>query len=360
MNFIRIFLATLLFIFSACTNKQEETKPTIESITESVYGSGIIKSKNQYQVFASVSGLLMQSLVSEGSKVKKDDLLFIIQNNTAKLNKENARLAAEFADIKANQDKLSDLKINIELAKEKMINDSLLFQRQMKLWDEKIGSKVEYEQKEIIYKNSLTTYNSLVLKLNDLQKQLDFASKQSIKNLEITNTQLNDFLIKSNIDGIVYSLFKETGEIITPQQPLAIIGDADSFIIELQIDELDIVKIKPQQKVLITMDSYKEEVFEATISKIIPIMNERTRSFLVEAVFINSPKILYPNLSVEANIIIKTKENALTIPRTFLADDSTVILKNNKLQKIKTGLKDYDKVEVLEGINAETTIFKPL
>lgn len=278
MNFIWLLLFSTLFITS-CTSKQEETKPSVESITESVYGSGIIKSNNQYQVFSSVSGILIQSLVSEGSKVNKDDLLFMIQNNTALLNKENARLAAEFADIKANQEKLNELKLNIELAKTKMVNDSLLFIRQKKLWDEKIGSKTEFEQKEIAYKNSLTDYNSAILKLNDLQKQLDFASKQSKKNLEISNTQLNDFLIRSKIDGIVYSIFKENGEIITTQQPLAIIGNADSFVIELQIDELDIVKIKPQQKVLITMDSYKEKVFEASVSKIVPIMNERTRSF---------------------------------------------------------------------------------
>lgn len=73
-----------------------------------------------------------------------------------------------------------------------------------------------------------------------------------------------------------------------------------------------------------------------------------------------APEILYPNLTVEANIIIQTKENALTMPRTFMVNDSTVLLKNNKLQKIKIGLKDYNKIEILEGINAETIILKPM
>lgn len=360
MKIYSIFFAFVLGSLSSCGSKQEKTKPTVESITESVYASGIIKSKNQYQVFASVNGLLMQSLVSEGSIVKKGDLLFIIQNNAAQLNKENARLAAEFADLKANQDKLNDLKINIELAKSKLVNDSLLYFRQKKLWEENIGSKVEYEQREIAYKNSLTAYNSAKLRLNDLQKQLEFSSKQSKKNLEISTTLLNDFLVRSNIDGKVYSVLKETGEIVSPQLPLAIIGDAEKFLLELQIDEYDIVKIKVGQKVLLIMDSYKDKLFEAVVSRIVPIMNERSRSFLVEAEFVVAPETLYPNLTAEANIIIQTKENALTIPRTYLLNDSLVILENKEIKKVKTGLKDYNKVEVVEGINAETVILKPL
>src|SRR5690606_18336743 len=164
--------------------------------------------------------------------------------------------------------------------------------------------------------------------------QLEFSSKQSKKNLEITTTLLNDFLIRSNIDGKVYSVLKENGEIVTPQLPLAIIGDAEKFLLELQIDEYDIVKIKVGQKVVLTMDSYKDKLFEAIISKIIPIMNERTRSFLVEAEFVMAPEALYPNLTAEANIIIQTKENVLTIPRTFLLNDSSVVLENKEIKKV--------------------------
>lgn len=56
---------------------------------------------------------------------------------------------------------------------------------------------------------------------------------------------------------------------VTPQTPLAVIGDATVFILEMQIEEYDIAKIKLGQIVLLTMDSYKEEVFEASVSKII-------------------------------------------------------------------------------------------
>ena len=55
-------LFTLVFI-PACKKTTETLSPVRESITESVYASGILKSKNQYQVFASVKGLLQKVYV---------------------------------------------------------------------------------------------------------------------------------------------------------------------------------------------------------------------------------------------------------------------------------------------------------
>jgi multidrug efflux pump subunit AcrA (membrane-fusion protein) len=107
------------------------------------------------------------------------------------------------------------------------------------------------------------------------------------------------------------------------------------------------------------MDSYKGKVFEAKVTKINPIMNQRNKTFLVEAEFIQKPEKLYPNLTFEANIIIQSKENALLIPRNFLVNDSTVILSNGEKKKIQIGLKDYQYVEVLSGLSKESILMKP-
>jgi HlyD family secretion protein len=106
------------------------------------------------------------------------------------------------------------------------------------------------------------------------------------------------------------------------------------------------------------MDSYKGQVFEAKVDKINPIMNERTKSFTLEARFITKPETLYPNLTTEANIVIRTKENALTIPRAFLIDDTFVLIEKNKKVKVEIGLKDYQKVEILRGVTANDIIYK--
>ena len=358
---MKIAIALLLCsaLFFSCNNKAEKIKPITENITESVYASAIIKTKNQYEAFATVNGIINKIFVTENDLVKKGDPLMQVTDKSSTFNRENASLAAEYADVNANREKLADAKNNITLAKSKCSNDSLLYQRQKNLWNENIGTRMEMEQRELAYKNSRTMLESAKNRYQDLLKQLEFNSKQAKKNLSISQYRESDFVIKSEMDGKVYSLLKEKGEMVSPQMPLAIIGDAAVFLLEMQIDEYDISKIKLGQTVLLTMDSYKGEVFEAKVSKIIPLMNERSKSFTVEAEFVKQPPTLYPNLTAEANIIIQSKENALTIPRSYLINDSMVLIEKDKKKKVVTGLKDYQKVEIINGLTSNDFIFKP-
>jgi HlyD family secretion protein len=357
---LKLFYGVTLLLFFSCTKKREKTKPVIENITSSVYASGTIKTKNQYQVFSTVNGLLKQILVTEGDVVKKGTPLMTVVNETAQLNSENAKLAADYAAVNANLDKLNELKINIAQAKNKMDNDMALQQRQRNLWQQNIGTQNELEQRELSYKNSANAYQAAILRYNELKKQLNFSAQQSQKNLQISTTIAKDFTIKSGTNGKVYTILKEPGEMVTTQSPIAIIGDADDFLLELQVDEYDIASIRPGQKIVIKLDSYREKVFEAAVTKINPIMNEKSKSFTVEANFISKPAILFPNLTAEANIIIETKEKALLIPRSYLTDGDFVIMENNKKRKVVTGLKDYQKAEILSGLNANDIILKPL
>ncbi|NDK55612.1 efflux RND transporter periplasmic adaptor subunit [Pontibacter fetidus] len=351
-----IFFIVLL---TACTGNQETTHPVVEDITEAVYASGVVKSKDQYEVFPKVSGIVQQLLVTEGDVVKKGAPLMKLENDAARLNTENARIAAKYARVSANSEKLNELREAIALARSKKQNDSLLLARQRNLWASKIGTRVELEQRELNYKNSVTNYKSAILRYNDLKKQLSFAARQSEKSLQISETMAEDYTVKSETNGKVYSVLKEKGEMVSPQMPVAIVGDADEFILELQVDEYDIARIKPGQKVLLNLDSYKGQVFEARVYKINPSMNERTRSFTVEASFTTTPPALYPNLTTEANIVIQTKKNALIIPREYLVDGSFVLTEDKEKKKVKTGLKDYQKVEILEGLTKDDVIVKP-
>lgn len=336
------------------------THPTMGEISESVYASGIIKSKDQYQVFSTVSGLIQKILVKEGDLVKKGDALFVVQNETSKLNAENAKLSADFADWNTKGDRLNELAGAIETAKSKMLNDSLLLLRQRGLWTQQIGSKVELEQRELAYTSSRNAYEATLLRYRDLQKQLRFAAAQAQKILSISQNTAQDYTIRSQVTGRVYSILKEVGELVNAQNPVAVIGQADDFVVELQVDENDIVRIQKGQRVLLNLDSYKGQVFESEVSKIDPIMNERSRTFAVEANFTKKPPVLYPNLTTEANIIIRAKVNAMTIPRGYLLDDSLVTLENNSVRKVKTGLKDFVKVEILSGLDTNESILKPI
>jgi multidrug efflux pump subunit AcrA (membrane-fusion protein) len=355
----RCIVTILLGLLLSCTKKAETTHPHIQKITESVYASGVVKSNNQDQVFAAANGLLKEVYVTEGDLVKTGQPLMRLSDVTGRLNIENARIAAEYNSLQANTEKLNQAKLDIELAKAKMDNDASLLERQKTLWTQGIGSKLELEQRELALKNSTTFYNQARVRYSDLQKQLDFASRQSQKNLQIIRSGVSDLTIKSEVNGKVFRVLKEKGEMVTVQTPVAILGDSSGYLLELQVDEYDITRVALGQKIWINMDSYKGKVFEAEVVKIDPIMNEQSKSFTIEAVFINAPPTLYPNLTVEGNIVIAVKEKALLIPRDYLVDDEYVLLPNKEKRKVQTGLKDYQQVEILQGLSAEDEILKP-
>jgi HlyD family secretion protein len=358
MKKLLIYISASLILF-ACGKKPESTLPTIETITESVYASGSVESIDQYQVFASVNGIISSVNVAEGDVVDAKTKLFSIFNESSRINRENAELNAEFSDINSNNSKLNDLKLAIELAKNKMLNDSISFSRQKILYSKEAISSSQLEQSELVYQSSKTNYLSNQLKYIDLKKQLNLTDKQSKNNVKLTQELENDFFITSDIKGRVYSILKKKGEMVNTQTPLAIIGDAKAFKIVMEVDEYDIIKIKKGLKIVVSLDSYKGQTFEAVVSKIDPIMNERSKTFTIEAAFINQPPVLYPNLTLEANIVIKTKQNILTIPRKYLINDQYVVLENGEKKYIKIGLKDYEKVEVISGIAKTDKIIIP-
>lgn len=310
-------------------------------------------------MFANVTGIIGKSYLSEGAFVKQGQVLLQINNPTLELNKNNALLAANYNALQNNADKLQELSFNIEVARRRKDSDSLLYLRQLNLWEQTVGSKVELEERELQAKSSKNAYQVALLKYQELQKQLDFAARQSAMNVAITTSQAGDLLVKSLIGGRVFSVLKKQGEMVTAQTPIAIIGESDDFYLELQVEEYDIAQVNEGQKILLSMDSYRGQVLEAVVSKIYPIMNEKTKTFTIEANFSKKPEKIYPNLTAEANIVITTKEKALLIPRNYLVEDQFVLLENGEKRKVQTGLKDYQKVEILGGISNQDALIKP-
>lgn len=357
MRFYTFFSVILIIV--SCKNENKKISPVVESITESVYASGIVKSQNQYQVFSTVNGLIQEIFFKEGDTITKNAPLMKVQNESSELNTYNARLAANNADMFVNTDKLSEAKVAIGTAMSKMKDDSLLLSRQSNLWSQGIGRRIDFEQKQLAYKNSLANYQVAIIHYRELKRQLEFNSKQSQTNLKISALQTGDYFIKAEASGRVYKILKEKGELVNLANPVAIIGDANNFLIEMKVDEYDIARICRGQRVLYTMDSYKGKVFEAIVEKIEPLMDEQSRSFTVKAAFVTRPPTLYPNLSVEANIVIQLNEKALTILRSYLIGDSMVKLSNGKMRKVVVGLKDYKKVEILNGLTVRDIIMEP-
>jgi HlyD family secretion protein len=357
---ILFLVSTFFFLFSCGKPENETINPEVRSITESVYASGIVKAVDQYEAFTLATGPIQEIFVKEGDTVEIGTPILAVFSEREKLSRESAELARSFADLQANQSRIRDLELSIELAKSKMKNDSLLYVRQQNLWNKGIGSAVELEQRQLAYQSSKSSYDSYLLRYRELKREVEFNSKSASKTLDISKVLESEYVLKSKIKGKVYAILKEKGEMVTAQIPLAILGSTDKFLMELQVDEYDISKVLPGQRVMVSMDSYNGEVFEAKVTQVYPIMDSKSKSFTVEAEFLKNPPRLYPNLTLEANIITDIKEKTLVIPRNYLINDERVITENGDTLLVKVGIKDYQFAEILEGLDEKTTLIKPL
>ncbi|WP_297761320.1 efflux RND transporter periplasmic adaptor subunit [uncultured Muriicola sp.] len=349
-----------VLVMVSCGTKREKIQPRVTAITESVYTSVTIQPDSLYQAYASVSGILDKNLKEEGDTVQKGMAIAQIINTVPKLNTENARLNLELAkkNYLGNDAVLKGLLERIEAAELQLYNDSLNFNRQRNLWEQNIGSQSQYDNKKLAYELSGNNVRTLRTSYDQTRNDLETKYKQAMNSYKNSANTTRDFAIESKINGTVYALYKNPGEIINTMEPVASVGSSKVFVVEMLVDEVDIVKIQLGQKALITLDAYPAVVFETWINKIYPKKDDRSQTFKIEAAFVTPPDKLYPGLSGEGNIIIQQKEDALVIPKEYLIGNNTVETENGEIE-ITIGLQNLQDVEVLSGINSSTYLLKP-
>ena len=349
----------VLLWLTACKDKSSGIQPTVGAITQSVYASGVIKADGQYIVYPNASGVMKKINLTVGETIGKDQPLFELDNDKAALSTESARLAYQLSNENSRyiQDKITELELAVQNAKDKLKLDESLYNRNVRVKDQGGISEVDFERVELAYKSSKLAYETAQNRLNQFRIQAKNEQSRSNVNLRLSEKSQSDFTVKSAFSGLLFDILAKEGTLVSPQTPLAVIGKANAFLLELEVDENDMVQVTTGQKVLVTLDSYKNQVFEAEVHKIYPIMDERSRTFKIEALFTEIPKKLYPNLTAEANIIIQTKKQAVTIPKNYLIDKEYVLVNGDEKRKVKTGLSDYQYVEILEGLKAGETIY---
>ncbi len=350
----------VLSVLVSCSEHRDYIKPERKEMVEAVYSSVLVEPMNVYKVNASITGYVDEVRFNEGDEVKVGDVLFVISNLPIQLNQQNAELNYQLVkdSYEGEANLIAEMKLDLQSAKLKLMNDSVSFFRIQQLYEDKALSKVERDNASLAYEISQNTYASLKKRIYRKEKELRNQMAQSRNSAEASILKTADYIIKSAISGKVFQLFKEKGEYVTLQEPMAVVGDKNNFKLKMLIDEVDISKVKVGQKVLVTLEAYKNVVFEAKIARIAPKLDERTQTFEVEAHFTNHPANLYMGLTGEGNIIINEKKSALVIPREYLQGGNKVET-DKGLQQIKTGLSNWSYIEVLDGIDEHTLIYKP-
>jgi len=189
---------------------------------------------------------------------------------------------------------------------------------------ENVKAKVDGEIEEIFARNNqFVEKGAVLLKLSndDLSKQLKNYQTQ-LKNLQDqlkdAEDNLENYYIKAPFDGVVTNINFKKGDNIKAGEVLATVFDNKNLVFRVDIDELDIAKIKVGQKVNITVDALPETQTNPLTGKVakIPLVGTTQNGVTTYSITISidNPKDLKIGMNANAEIIINQKQDVLMVP----------------------------------------------
>jgi len=359
---ISLALFSLLTV-SACKPKYDEISPKTGPVTEAVFASGSIEPKDAYTLTSLSDGFIVKSYVTENDLVHDGQLLFELDNRQQHTQVQIAQTNLEYARIGAsdNSPALSQIKAQIDAAKAKMENDHTTLSRYERLIATNSVSKQDLDNARLNYQSSLSSYQAL-------QESYKSTADKVRQDLAVTQSQLQNavagnqyFKLVAIGTSKVYQIFKKQGDLVRKGDQVAQLGNPDSIVINLDIDEGSISKVKVGQQALVELNTEKNKTYEAHISKIYPHFNETSQSYKVEARFVKEMPGLISGTQLQANIITNKKENTLLIPHVYVVNGNKVwVRRGEKIDTatITTGIISDEWIEVLGGITANDKIVK--
>lgn len=364
---MRIFQALIYIIFfipfftlNSCKNEENTYTAAKTDITESVYTSVTIEPQSMYKVNALNAGYIDELFVQTGDEVKAGQVLFAIRDIVSDANADNARLQFEMAkrNYSGSMSLLEDMKLELSDAAYKRKNDSINFERVKKLYSNELASKLEFEQAENLFTSSKTRHQLILNKIKRSKVDLQTSLAQAKNNFHSSLSRAGDALVRSEIDGIVYDVLKESGEFVSVQEPVSIIGSKSDFVIKMRIDEVDITKTHIGQTMIVKLEAYQDTVFKAIVTRISPKMDPQTQTFEIDGKFLEMPNKLFSGLTGEGNIIISERKSVIAIPLEYLVEDEFVLTKKGKI-RVQTGARSLSHIEIVDGISEGAVILKP-
>lgn len=358
-----IYLALLTMIIGSCRNGQDAIKPQVKPLMEAVYASGFVVAKDEYEVYSQAEGYLSEKLVTDGEEVKKGDPLFIIEADQQSSRYRLARESFEMAtrNTGSGSPVLDELTASIETSKIKMQFDSLNFVRYANLLRSNATTRSEFDRMKLLYDNSKNEYGLQKSRYEKIKDQLYIELQNAKSQLQIASDESGRYTVRSQVDGKVFKTMKEKGELVRRNEAVAVVGKNNAFYLQLSVDELDVQRVKAGQHVLVKIDAYPNKIFKASVSKIYPMINKQLQSIRVDADLDEPLPGGFSGLALEANIVVRQKENALVIPKTVLLPGDSINIKTDdgvKKIKVEKGIETMDEVEIVEGLDSTGLIVK--
>lgn len=231
---------------------------------------GVVEADKNILITPEISGIVKQIKVTEGQHVSSGQTLIILNTGVFLQN-------------------INEVKTQLELA-----ND--LFKRQQRLWDQKIGSEVQYLEAK-------NKKESLENKLKTLRSQLDKA------------------YIKAPASGIIDEIIPKTGELASPAKPVIRLVDLSMVYIKSDVSEKYIKAVRKGAKVLVQFPSLDEEV-DATITQVGNFINPNNRTFKIKINLKNPGNLYKPNLLAVIKIKDFEKDSVVSVPNAYILADA--------------------------------------
>ena len=277
---------------------------------------GIIKTDQNMILYPEFSGRVSKIYVDEGDVVKKGQALAKIDDgglyNELKLVESQAKLA------------------------------KTIYERQSKLWNDKIGSEIQYLEAKTNYE----------IQNNRLKSITESLAKTTIT---------------APFSGTIDEIFIEEGNLVSPpmmpdQGNAFRIINLNELYVESVIPESFIGKIKKGAEVQVEIPVLNKS-FNSTIKHSVSSINELSRTFKIEVSVPKNDLDLIPNLNVEVNVLDYTNSQAILVPESIVSEDSdnnkflfTVL--NNKANKtiVETGYTQNGMIEITIGLDVNEIV----
>jgi HlyD family secretion protein len=268
-------------------------------LTVIVTATGQLKPTRTVDVGSQVSGIVDQVLVNYNDHVKVGEVIAKI--DTTKL---DAQVEQDKASLQSARAKVDDAKVTVTET-EAEYKRMLATRERSKL---QIVSQHDLDTAKAAYDRAVVAVTTA-----------EAAVTQAKANLKMDETNVDYAVIKAPVDGIVLSRSVEPGQTIAASFQVTtlfeIAEDLRKMILQVNVDEADVGKVKVGQDVLFTVDAYPGRQFPGTITAV--RYNSTTTNnvvtYLAEISVNNDELLLRPGMTATANITVQSIQNALLV-----------------------------------------------
>jgi RND family efflux transporter MFP subunit len=169
--------------------------------------------------------------------------------------------------------------------------------------------------------------------------------------------RLADYRLTAPFAGRVLRRDAEPGDLATVGAPLFVVADPAALRIRADVDERDVGRLAVGQDAVVRSDAFPGRTFPARIAEITPQGDATGRIFRVRlSLAADTP--LRPGMTVESNLVVSRRENAVLVPTKAIRDDAVWTLDGDRARRrpVRLGAQGPERTEVASGLAAGSRV----